>query len=47
MNQYQQKIYAVEFQGKRYDLGSIEGFVEATIDYALDSDEIGNKPELH
>ncbi|ENY69594.1 UTP-glucose-1-phosphate uridyltransferase [Mycoplasmopsis bovigenitalium 51080] len=43
MNEYQQKIYAVEFEGKRYDLGSIEGFVEATIDYALDNDEIGNK----
>nr|WP_318025426.1 UTP--glucose-1-phosphate uridylyltransferase [Mycoplasmopsis phocirhinis] len=40
INKYQQKIYAFEFEGTRYDLGSIEGFVKATIDYALANDNI-------
>ena len=35
-----QDIYAYSFEGIRYDLGSIEGFVKATIDYALMNDEI-------
>ncbi|WGI36606.1 UTP--glucose-1-phosphate uridylyltransferase [Mesomycoplasma lagogenitalium] len=30
-----QKIFAFELEGTRYDLGSIEGFVKANIDYAL------------
>lgn len=33
-------VYAHNFQGKRYDCGSKEGFVDATINYAL------QKPEL-
>lgn len=40
---YNQKIYAFEFEGTRYDLGSIEGFVKATIDYALENQEIKDK----
>ncbi|MBZ4203552.1 UTP--glucose-1-phosphate uridylyltransferase [Mycoplasma tauri] len=43
MNKYNQKIYAFEFEGTRYDLGSIEGFVKANIDYALENNEIGYK----
>ncbi|WP_338822381.1 UTP--glucose-1-phosphate uridylyltransferase [Mycoplasmopsis felifaucium] len=43
MNKYNQKIYAFEFEGTRYDLGSIEGFVKANIDYALENDEIKDK----
>ena len=35
-----QKIYACEFEGTRYDLGSIEGFVKAQIDYALEDEDI-------
>jgi len=35
-----QKIYAYEFEGTRYDLGSIEGFVKAQIDYALEDETI-------
>ncbi|WP_373423263.1 UTP--glucose-1-phosphate uridylyltransferase [Mycoplasma iguanae] len=35
-----QKIYAYEFEGTRYDLGSVEGFVKANIDYALEDPEI-------
>ncbi|MGY6171831.1 UTP--glucose-1-phosphate uridylyltransferase [Candidatus Mycoplasma pogonae] len=30
-----QKIYAFEFEGKRYDLGAVEDFVKANVDYAL------------
>ncbi|TCG10387.1 UTP--glucose-1-phosphate uridylyltransferase [Mycoplasma todarodis] len=35
-----EKMYAFTFEGTRYDLGSIEGFVKATIDYALENNEI-------
>lgn len=35
-----QKIYAFEFTGKRYDLGSVEGFVKAQIDYALQDENL-------
>jgi UTP--glucose-1-phosphate uridylyltransferase len=31
----QQKIYAYEFEGKRYDAGSKLGYLKATVDYAL------------
>ncbi|WP_036456927.1 UTP--glucose-1-phosphate uridylyltransferase [Mycoplasmopsis lipofaciens] len=43
MNKYNQKIYAFEFEGTRYDLGSMEGFVKANIDYALEDCEIKDK----
>lgn len=33
-------VYAVDFEGKRYDIGSKEGFLEATVEYAL------RRPEL-
>lgn len=36
-------IYAHKFNGTRYDLGSVEGFVKANIDYALEDKEIGAK----
>lgn len=42
-DKYNQKIYAFEFEGTRYDLGSMEGFVKANIDYALDDNEIKDK----
>ena len=35
-----QEILAFTFEGTRYDLGSIEGFVKATIDFALENKEI-------
>jgi len=34
-------MIAVDFEGRRYDTGNIRGFLEATIDFALDSREIG------
>jgi UTP--glucose-1-phosphate uridylyltransferase len=35
-----EEIYAYIFQGRRYDVGSKLGFLEATVDYALKSDEL-------
>ena len=37
----QSPMVAVDFEGRRYDTGNLKGFLEATIDYALDSEEIG------
>ena len=36
-------VYAYNFKGKRYDVGSKEGFVEATIDFALERDDLKDK----
>ena len=35
-----EEMYAYIFQGRRYDVGSKIGFLEATVDYALKSDEL-------
>ncbi|MDI7744022.1 UTP--glucose-1-phosphate uridylyltransferase GalU [Lysinibacillus fusiformis] len=35
-----QKVYAYDFEGKRYDVGEKIGFVKTTIDFALENDEI-------
>nr|WP_256432784.1 UTP--glucose-1-phosphate uridylyltransferase [Mycoplasma sp. Mirounga ES2805-ORL] len=43
LKEYKQKIYAYEFEGTRYDLGSIEGFVKANIDYALNCPELAKE----
>lgn len=43
----EEKIYAYEFEGQRYDLGSIEGFALATIDYGLENDEIKDAIKKH
>lgn len=32
----QEKMYAYDFIGRRYDVGSKQGFLEATVDFALD-----------
>lgn len=37
-----QEILAYTFEGTRYDLGSIEGFVKATIDFALKDETISS-----
>ncbi|MDR2502308.1 MAG: UTP--glucose-1-phosphate uridylyltransferase [Oscillospiraceae bacterium] len=34
-------MVAVDFLGRRYDTGSLKGFLEATIDFALQSGEVG------
>ena len=37
----QKPMVAVNFAGKRYDTGNLQGFLEATIDFALQSKEAG------
>jgi UTP--glucose-1-phosphate uridylyltransferase len=37
----QEPVYAYTYQGKRYDCGSKEGFLEATIELALEHPELG------
>lgn len=39
-----QKVYAYDFQGKRYDVGEKMGFVKTTIDFALQNEDM--KDEL-
>jgi UTP--glucose-1-phosphate uridylyltransferase len=34
-------VYAYNFEGRRYDVGDKEGFLEATVEYAL------RRPDLH
>ncbi len=34
-------MVAVDFDGHRYDTGTVRGFLEATIDFALDHHETG------
>jgi UTP--glucose-1-phosphate uridylyltransferase len=34
-------VYALQYEGKRYDCGSKEGFLEATVELALDHPEVG------
>ncbi|MEO8014848.1 UTP--glucose-1-phosphate uridylyltransferase GalU [Polaromonas sp.] len=36
-----ESVYAFQYQGKRYDCGSKEGFLEATVELALQHPEIG------
>ena len=43
----EEKLYAYEFKGNRYDLGSIEGFTLATIDYAIENSEISDSIKQH
>jgi len=36
-------VYAYEFEGKRYDCGSKLGYLQATVEYALNHDVLGEK----
>jgi UTP--glucose-1-phosphate uridylyltransferase len=38
-----QRVFAYDFEGKRYDVGEKAGFVKTTIDFALQSEEIGKE----
>lgn len=38
---HQSDMVAVDFEGRRYDTGNLCGFLEATLDYALDHPETG------
>jgi len=37
-----EKMVAVDFEGRRYDTGKLKGFLEATIDFALEHPETGD-----
>lgn len=37
-----QRVFAYNFEGKRYDVGEKLGFVKTTIEFALENDEIGS-----
>jgi UTP--glucose-1-phosphate uridylyltransferase len=37
----QEAVYAFQYQGKRYDCGSKEGFLEATVELALQHPQVG------
>jgi UTP--glucose-1-phosphate uridylyltransferase len=37
----QESVYAFEYQGKRYDCGSKQGFLQATVELALQHHEVG------
>jgi UTP--glucose-1-phosphate uridylyltransferase len=39
----QQQVLAYEFEGTRYDCGSKLGYLEATIDYALQHPELNEQ----
>ncbi|MGL5438117.1 MAG: UTP--glucose-1-phosphate uridylyltransferase [Metamycoplasmataceae bacterium] len=43
----EEKIYAYNFSGTRFDLGSMEGFVKANITYALDNEETKDEIEKY
>jgi UTP--glucose-1-phosphate uridylyltransferase len=35
-------VYAFQYEGKRYDCGSKEGFLEATVELALEHPQVGD-----
>src|SRR3990167_8341797 len=37
----EEAVYALQYQGKRYDCGSKEGFLQATVELALQHPEVG------
>ena len=37
----QEAVYAFQYEGKRYDCGSKEGFLEATVELALQHPQVG------
>ncbi len=42
-----QKVYAYRYAGKRYDCGSKEGFLEATVELALQREDLGPALRRH
>ena len=38
----QERMCAVDFEGRRYDTGNLKGYLEATIDFALKNEEAGD-----
>ena len=42
-----QAVYAYDFEGKRYDVGYKFGFIKATIDFALDREDLYDQVSKH
>ena len=42
-----QAVYAYDFEGKRYDVGDKFGFIKATIDFALDREDLHDQVSKH
>jgi UTP--glucose-1-phosphate uridylyltransferase len=40
---HSQRVFAYDFEGQRYDVGEKAGFVKTTLDFALQSEEIGEE----
>ena len=38
-----EEVYAYDFEGVRYDIGDKFGYIKATIDFALDREELKDK----
>ena len=38
---HREKMCAVDFEGRRYDTGNLQGYLEAIIDFALKNEEAG------
>ena len=38
-----QSVYAYDFEGKRYDVGDKLGFLQATVEFALDREDLSEK----
>ena len=38
---HMEKMCAVDFEGRRYDTGNLKGYLESTIDFALQNEEAG------
>ena len=43
----EQSVYAYEFEGVRYDAGTTMGWLQATIDLALQRPDLGNAVRAH
>lgn len=43
MMEEKEVVFAYEIEGKRYDIGSVSGFIEATLDYALSRNDVSEK----
>ncbi len=38
-----QRVFAYDFEGKRYDVGEKQGFIETTLEFALQDEELKKK----
>jgi len=37
----QRAVYGYDFDGKRYDVGNKKGFLETTVEFALEREDLG------